>query len=98
MQPKAAEIKGSVYFIGDSLAATNRLELLCCQSKIRSRGMMQYQEKGHFVRKTLSCSWCNSCVTAAMPMVFGSTLTLLTFVLFFFFAFCRLGLHVTFRG
>jgi len=50
--------KGSVYFTGDILAPTDRLELLCRQS-IRSRGMTQYKEKGHFVRKTLSCSWCN---------------------------------------
>jgi len=51
--------KGSVYFTGDILVATDRLELLCHQSKIRSRGMTQYQEKGHLVRKTPSCSWCN---------------------------------------
>jgi len=49
---------GSVYFTGDILAATDRLELLCRQSKIWSRGMTQYKEKGHFVNKTLSCSWC----------------------------------------
>jgi len=80
---------GSVYFTSDILATTDRLELLCRQSKIRSRGMTQYQKKGHFVRKTPSCSWCNGyiCVTAAMPMVLGSTLTLLTCVLFCFFCF-----------
>jgi len=38
---------------------TYRLELLYQQSKIRSHGMTQYKEKGHFVKKTLSCSWCN---------------------------------------
>jgi len=53
--------KGSVYFTGDILAAPDRLELLCRQSKILSWGMTEYQEKGHFVRKTLSCSWCNGC-------------------------------------
>ena len=37
--------KGSVCFIGDILAATDRLELLCRQSMIRSRGMAQYKEK-----------------------------------------------------
>jgi len=33
------------------LAATDRMELLCHQFNIRSRGMTQYKEKGHFVRK-----------------------------------------------
>jgi len=41
------------------LATTDRLELLCQQSMIRSRGMMQYKQKDYFVRTTLSCSWCN---------------------------------------
>ena len=50
----------SVHFTGNILAATDQLELLCRQSKIRSRGMTQYKEKGHFVTKRLSCSWCNS--------------------------------------
>jgi len=31
--------KGSVYFTGDILATTDRVELLCRQSKIRSCGM-----------------------------------------------------------
>jgi len=31
-------------------------------AKIRACGMTQYQEKGHFVRKTPSCLWCNSYV------------------------------------
>ena len=35
----------SVYFTGDILVATDRLELLCWQSKIGSRGMTQYQQK-----------------------------------------------------
>jgi len=52
----------SIFFTGDILAATDRLKILCRQSKIPSRGMTQYQEKGHLVRKTLSCSWCNSYV------------------------------------
>ena len=30
---------GNVYFTSDILAATDRLKLLCQQSKIRSRGM-----------------------------------------------------------
>jgi len=51
---------GSVYFTAKVLAATDRLELLCRQSNIWSRGMLQCKEKGHFVKKTLSCSWCNS--------------------------------------
>jgi len=50
---------GSVYFTGDILVGNRWLELLCWQSMIRSRGMAQYKEKGHFVRKTLSCSWCD---------------------------------------
>jgi len=33
------------------------------------------------------------CVTAAMPMVFSSTLTLPTFLLFFFFAFFQAPLR-----
>jgi len=85
---KHADIsEGSVYFISNILAGTDRLELLCRQSKIWSHGMTQYHEKGHFVRKTPSCSWCNSypsCVImAAMPMVFSSTLSLPTFTVFF---------------
>jgi len=51
--------KGSVYFTSDNLVATDRLELLCRQSKIWSHGMTQHKEKGHFVKKTLSCSWYN---------------------------------------
>ena len=38
------------------------------------------------------------CVMAAMPMVFGSTLTLPTFVFFFSCFFFRLYLGVTLRG
>jgi len=33
-------LNGSVYFTSDILAATDRLELLCRQSKIRSYEMM----------------------------------------------------------
>ena len=51
-------ITGSVYFTAKMLAATDRLELLCCQSNIQSHGMTQYKEKGHFVKNTVSCSWC----------------------------------------
>ena len=54
--------EGSVYFTGDILVATDQLELLCRQSKIRSHGMTQYQEKGHFVKKMLSCLWCDGYV------------------------------------
>ena len=50
------------FFTGDILIATDWLERLCRHLKIRSRGMTQYQEKGHFVRKTPSCSWCNGYV------------------------------------
>jgi len=42
---------GSVYFTGDILAATDRLELLCRQSIIWSRGMTQCKVKGHLSRK-----------------------------------------------
>jgi len=51
--------KGSVYFTAKILAATDQLELLCRQLNIRSRGMMQYKEKGHFVKNMLCCLWCN---------------------------------------
>jgi len=34
---------GSVYFTAKILAATDQLELLCRQSNIRSRGMMQFE-------------------------------------------------------
>jgi len=37
---------GSVYFTGDILTATDRLELLGRQSMIRSHGMTQYKQKG----------------------------------------------------
>jgi len=54
------KILGSVYFTGDILAATDQLELLCHHSKIWCCGMAQLaiQDKGHFVKKMLSCSWC----------------------------------------
>jgi len=51
----------SVYFTAKMLAATDRLELLCHQSNIQYCGMMQYKEKGHFVKNTLSCSWSGNC-------------------------------------
>jgi len=51
-------IKGSVYFTGD-IQQIGWSYCLCRQSIIQSRGLTQYKEKGHFVRKTLSCSWCN---------------------------------------
>jgi len=38
----AKYIKGSVYFTANILAATDRLQLLCRQSKIRSRGMTRH--------------------------------------------------------
>jgi len=50
---------GSVYFTTKMLVATDRLKVLCHQSNIWSRGMTQYKEKGHFIRNTLSCLWCN---------------------------------------
>ena len=83
------------------LEATDELELLSRQSNIRYRGMTQYKRKGHFVKNTLCCSlmvqWLS--VTAAMPMVGGSTLALLlTFIYFFSLFFFRLDLGVTFRG
>jgi len=61
LQIKTSLLIGSVYFITKMLLATDRLELLCRQLNICSCGMMQYKEKGHIVRKTLSCSWCNRC-------------------------------------
>jgi len=33
---------GSVYFTANILVATDRLELLCCHSKIQSHGMTQF--------------------------------------------------------
>jgi len=38
-----SNIKGSVYFTANILAATDRLELLCRQLNICSRGMMQFK-------------------------------------------------------
>jgi len=35
--------KGSVYFTANILAATDWLELLSCQSNIRSRGIRQFE-------------------------------------------------------
>jgi len=58
------------------------------------------KEKGHFVRNTLSCSWCNLVrwgVTAAMPMVGGLTLALPILIFFFSLVFSRLHFGVTFR-
>ena len=79
---------GSVYFTSNILAATDQLEQLCRQSKIRSCGMTQYQEKGHLSRK--HCPACGVMVicSAAMPMVFSSSLTLPTF---FYFSLLFLG-------
>jgi len=37
--------------------------------KIRSGGMTQYKEKGYFVRKTLSCSWCKWLGVAAVMLI-----------------------------
>jgi len=34
---------GSVYFTAKILVATDQLELLCCQTKIRSRGVATSQ-------------------------------------------------------
>jgi len=70
--------------------ATDRLELfiLCRQSKIQSRGMMQYQQKGHFVRKKAVLLMVQRlCVTAAMPnsIWFDSHLADLRFVFFLCF-------------
>ena len=42
---------GGVYFTSDILAAADWLELLCRQSKIWSRGMMQYQQKDNLSGK-----------------------------------------------
>ena len=50
---------GSVNFTGNILAATDRLELLCRQSKIQSRAMKHNKEISDFVKKTLSYLWCN---------------------------------------
>jgi len=47
--------KGSVHFSAKMLAAKDRHERLCRQSNIRSRGMTQNNQKGHFVTTTLSC-------------------------------------------
>ena len=88
---------GCIYFTGNILVATDRLELLCGQSKIWSRGMTQYLDKGHFVRKTLPCSWCNHYVFRLLCQWFSVRLspsTLPTFVCFIF----RLCLGVTFMG
>ena len=52
----SAKFEGSVYFTPKILAASHRLELLCSQSKIRSCGMTQFEEKGQFVRQTACCS------------------------------------------
>jgi len=93
---------GSIYFTGDILAATDQLELFCRQSKIRTRGMSQNKEKGHFVKKTLSCWWCMvRCYGCyANGFRFDSHLADFRFVFFlcFFLVFSRLHLGVTFRG
>jgi len=68
-------MKCSVYFSGDILAATDRKELLCGQSKIRSCGMTQYQQKGHFVKKTPFCSWCNAYVLLLLCQWFSVRLS-----------------------
>jgi len=74
--------------------ATHRLELLCYQSKIRSRGMTQFQEKGHFVRRMASCSWCNGYGCYANGFQFDSHLADFRFI--FLCIFYRLRLGVTF--
>jgi len=98
---------GSVYFTGDILVARDRLKLLCRQSKIWSRGMTQYHEKGHFVRKTPSCSWCNG-----ITITIGNVLRLLCLwfsirlspsladfrFVFFSLLFFRLRIGTTFKG
>ena len=86
---------GSVYFTSDILAATYWLQLLCHQSKIRSHGMTQYQEKGHFVKKTPSCSWSNGFVIRLLYQWFSVRLSpcRLSFVVCFFFAFFQAPLR-----
>jgi len=68
-------VLGSVCFTGDILAATDRLELLCHQSKTRSRGVVQYQLKDIFLRNTLFCSWCNNYVTQLVCQWFSVRLS-----------------------
>ena len=48
---------------------------LCRQSKIRSRGMTPFQQKGHIVRKTLPCLWCNGYVLQLLCQCFSVRLS-----------------------
>jgi len=44
MHESASKIKGSVYFTAKILAVTHQLKLLlCCQSNIQYRGMIQFE-------------------------------------------------------
>ena len=89
------------YFTGDILAATDRVELLCCQLKIWSRGMTQYSTKK---KVTLS----GKCHTARGVTVmcygcyanewFSVRLSPCQLLFFFSLRFFRLCLGVTFRG
>jgi len=79
---------GSIYFTSDILAATDWLQLLCRQLKIRPHGMTQYKDK-----VTLSGKRCPDCDVMvrcydcfANGFQFDSRLADFPFV-FFFFAF-----------
>ena len=81
--------KGSVYVTADFLAATDRLELLCRQSDaIRIK-----RSVCHTVSVLLVVLWL--CFMSSMPLVFGSNLTLVTFLFYAFLKTFPLG--VTFR-
>jgi len=47
--------------------------------------MMQYQQKGHFVRKTPSCSWCNGYVLRLLCQWFSVQLSSCWLAFCFFF-------------
>jgi len=86
---------GSVYFTADFLAATDQLELLCCQSDA-----IRTKKSAEFVTESVCCSMTHSVVVIlhvqyAIGFRFESHLSLVTFLFFAILKIFPLG--VTFR-
>ena len=86
---------GSTYFTTQMLVAT---ELLCRQSNIRSHGMTQYKQKGHFVKNMLSCSWCDGEALQLLCQWLAVRLSPCRLSFCFFFAFFKAPLRFYLQG
>jgi len=83
LKPKKPNPKGSVYFTGDILVVKAGAIVLAFENSVSWHDAIP--TKTSLCQENavlLVVSWL--CVTAAVPLVFGSTLTLPTFSLLFF--------------